>query len=151
MIRVKLRLPASVHLTRASLDDVEALAEAFAGADAVAHLAGINRERGDATYEAVHVQGTRNVVAAAQRVGVPGSSCSVSCGPGRIADPATTSRSGRPRSSCEFGRSKRPSPAYCARDVNSHRLRASAKPNPPIEPLRPRLIYSSPNAMTREQ
>ena len=37
----------------------------FAGCDAVAHLAGINRELGDQTYARVHVDGTRNVVAAA--------------------------------------------------------------------------------------
>jgi uncharacterized protein YbjT (DUF2867 family) len=68
--RPELPLPASVQLRRAPLDEVDALAEAFAGADAVAHLAGINRERGGATYEAVHVQGTRNVIAAAQRASV---------------------------------------------------------------------------------
>jgi NADH dehydrogenase len=46
------------------------LAEAFAGCDAVAHCAGINRELGDQTYERVHVEGTRNVVKAAKRAGV---------------------------------------------------------------------------------
>jgi NADH dehydrogenase len=43
-----------------------ALAEAFAGCDAVAHCAGINREMADQTYQRVHIQGTRNVVNAAQ-------------------------------------------------------------------------------------
>ena len=47
----------------------EALAEAFAGAAAVVHLAQIGAERGDATYEAVNVAGTRAVASAASRAG----------------------------------------------------------------------------------
>jgi len=50
--------------------DVEALAEAFQGCDGVAHCSGINREIGEQTYARVHVQGTKNVVAAAQKAGV---------------------------------------------------------------------------------
>ena len=52
------------------LDDVNQLTEAFAGCDAVAHCAGINREVGDQTYERVHIDGTRNVVEAAKAAGV---------------------------------------------------------------------------------
>jgi uncharacterized protein YbjT (DUF2867 family) len=52
------------------LDGESALAEAFAGCDAVAHCAGINRELGQQTYQRVHVEGTRHVVAAAQEAGV---------------------------------------------------------------------------------
>ena len=52
------------------LDDVNQLSEAFAGCDAVAHCAGINRELGEQTYERVHVKGTRNVVEAAKAAGV---------------------------------------------------------------------------------
>ncbi|HYO60675.1 MAG TPA: NAD(P)H-binding protein [Actinomycetota bacterium] len=59
-----------VTTLRAGLDDAGRLEEAFAGCDAVAHCAGINREIGPATYQAVHVDGTRNVVAAAERAGV---------------------------------------------------------------------------------
>jgi uncharacterized protein YbjT (DUF2867 family) len=59
-----------VQLARASLTSVDDLVEAFRGADAVAHSAGINREMGAQTYERIHVQGTRNVVAACQEVGV---------------------------------------------------------------------------------
>lgn len=51
-------------------DDVEKLATAFAGCDAVAHCAGINREIGNQTYQRVHIEGTRNVVNAARRAGV---------------------------------------------------------------------------------
>jgi uncharacterized protein YbjT (DUF2867 family) len=54
----------------AALDDAGALAHAFAGTDAVAHLAGINRELGTDTFAAVHVAGTRNVLAAATEAGV---------------------------------------------------------------------------------
>jgi uncharacterized protein YbjT (DUF2867 family) len=46
------------------------LDEAMRGCDAVIHLVGIIMEIGDATFEHVHYQGTRNVVAAAKRAGV---------------------------------------------------------------------------------
>jgi NADH dehydrogenase len=49
---------------------VDALAAAFAGCDAVAHCAGINREIGGQTFQRVHVEGTRAVVEAARRAGV---------------------------------------------------------------------------------
>ena len=51
------------------LEEVEQLARAFAGCDAVAHCAGINRETGPQTYQRVHVEGTRKVVEAAQEAG----------------------------------------------------------------------------------
>ena len=53
-----------------SLDDMNQLPETFAGCNAVAHCAGINRELGEQTYERVHVEGTRNVVEAAKAAGV---------------------------------------------------------------------------------
>ncbi len=52
------------------LDNLEKLADAFAGCDAVAHCAGINREIGPQTYRQVHVEGTRNVMKAALKTGV---------------------------------------------------------------------------------
>lgn len=54
----------------ASVADERALRRAFDDCDRVAHLAGINVERNDQTYDAVHVTGTRNVVAAAEDAGV---------------------------------------------------------------------------------
>lgn len=56
--------------TGVPVDDVDALAAAFAGCDAVAHCAGINREIGDQTFQRVHVEGTRAVIEAARRAGV---------------------------------------------------------------------------------
>ncbi|MFB2581337.1 NAD(P)H-binding protein [Herbiconiux sp. P15] len=56
--------------TGTSIGDVDALEAAFAGCDAVAHCAGINREIGDQTFESVHVVGTRAVIEAARRAGV---------------------------------------------------------------------------------
>jgi NADH dehydrogenase len=56
--------------TGVAIDDVDALTAAFAGCDAVAHCAGINREIGDQTFARVHVDGTRAVVEAARRAGV---------------------------------------------------------------------------------
>jgi uncharacterized protein YbjT (DUF2867 family) len=52
------------------VDDTDALTRAFAGCDAVAHCAGINREIGAQTYERVHVRGTHAVVNAARAAGV---------------------------------------------------------------------------------
>ncbi len=52
------------------ITDVDALASAFEGCDAVAHCAGINREIGEQTFRRVHVDGTRAVVEAARRAGV---------------------------------------------------------------------------------
>lgn len=56
--------------TGVDVEDVDALARAFAGCDAVVHAAGINRELGDQTFQRVHVDGTRAVVEAAKRAGV---------------------------------------------------------------------------------
>ncbi len=56
--------------TGVPIDDIDALTEAFAGCDAVAHCAGINREIGDQTFEHVHVDGTRAVIEAARRAGL---------------------------------------------------------------------------------
>lgn len=56
--------------TGVAIDDVDALAAAFAGCDVVVHAAGINREIGDQTFRRVHVDGTAALVAAAQRAGV---------------------------------------------------------------------------------
>lgn len=63
------RLPGAQFRT-ASVTDQSGLAEAFAGCDAVAHCAGINREIGQQTYQAVHVDGTRTVVNAAHSASV---------------------------------------------------------------------------------
>jgi NADH dehydrogenase len=51
-------------------DDEDQLATAFNGCDAVAHCAGINRERDKQTYARVHYRGTQCVVNAAKRAGV---------------------------------------------------------------------------------
>ncbi|PPF61664.1 nucleoside-diphosphate sugar epimerase [Clavibacter michiganensis] len=56
--------------TGTDITDVDALAASFAGCDAVAHCAGINREIGDQSYEKVHIEGTRSVIEAAKRAGV---------------------------------------------------------------------------------
>lgn len=67
------RLEEPVVISRRSgtdITDVDALTAAFAGCDAVAHCAGINREVGDQTFRRVHVEGTAAVVEAARRAGV---------------------------------------------------------------------------------
>ena len=60
----------AVSCVASDLSDVDVLAAAFAGCEAVAHCAGINREIGSQTYQRIHVAGTRNVVEAAQRARV---------------------------------------------------------------------------------
>lgn len=56
--------------TGIAIDNLDALAAAFAGCDVVVHTAGINREIGDQTFQRVHVEGTRTMVEAARRAGV---------------------------------------------------------------------------------
>jgi uncharacterized protein YbjT (DUF2867 family) len=60
----------SVRFVSTDLANVRTLVSAFQNCDAVAHCAGINRELGKQTFQRVHVQATRNVVAAAQKAGV---------------------------------------------------------------------------------
>jgi uncharacterized protein YbjT (DUF2867 family) len=64
-----LRLP-GVTFVKAGTGDPAGLDAAFRGCDAVAHCAGINREIGPQSYESVHVEGTANVVRAAEEAGV---------------------------------------------------------------------------------
>lgn len=59
-----------ITVVAASISDEASLPRAFDGCEAVAHCAGINREVGTQTYRAVHVDGTRNVVRAAEQAGV---------------------------------------------------------------------------------
>jgi NADH dehydrogenase len=56
--------------TGVDVADAAAVAAAVAGCDAIVHCAGINREIGRQTYERVHVEAARNVVAAARAAGV---------------------------------------------------------------------------------
>ena len=64
-----LRLP-GVTSVQVGIGDERGLVKAFEGCEAVAHCAGINREIGSQTYEAVHVKGAANVVRAAEETGV---------------------------------------------------------------------------------
>jgi len=56
--------------TGIDIENVDALATAFAGCDVVVHAAGINREIGDQTFQRVHVEGTSAMLEAARRAGV---------------------------------------------------------------------------------
>jgi uncharacterized protein YbjT (DUF2867 family) len=49
----------------------DGLVQSFRGCEAIVHCAGINRELGAQTYDAVHVRGTTEVIAAATLAGVP--------------------------------------------------------------------------------
>jgi len=70
VVRLGRRARAHEEIMVTSLDNVDQLAKALAGCQAVAHCAGINREVGDQTYARVHVAATCNVVEAARRAGV---------------------------------------------------------------------------------
>ncbi len=65
------RLDPAVRSVRGSVLDTGSLPEACAGCDAVVHLVGIISEIGGQTFERVHVDGTRNILAAARAAGVP--------------------------------------------------------------------------------
>jgi len=62
---------ATPEWVRGSVLDLDSLPSAFLGCDAVIHLVGIISEVGDQTFDRVHSDGTRNVVAACQAAGVP--------------------------------------------------------------------------------
>jgi uncharacterized protein YbjT (DUF2867 family) len=65
-----IRSAQGISIAAVGTADPHLLAAAFGGCDAVAHCAGINRELGPQTYQAVHIEGTKNVVAAARAAGV---------------------------------------------------------------------------------
>jgi uncharacterized protein YbjT (DUF2867 family) len=69
-IRVSETTSARMQFAAVDLSDPVALAETFAGCDAVAHCAGINREIGEQTYQRVHIEATQNVVEAVKQAGV---------------------------------------------------------------------------------
>lgn len=60
----------AVTAVQADVLNASTLAPAFKGADAVIHLVGIISEAGPSNFTNVHVNGTRNVVAAAQQSGL---------------------------------------------------------------------------------
>jgi NADH dehydrogenase len=61
---------AGARFIAADVADEDEMTPTFEGCEAVAHCAGINREKGRQAYERVHVLGTRSVVNAARRQGV---------------------------------------------------------------------------------
>lgn len=61
----------SFRAVTGDLEDAKSLREGAHGAQAVVHLVGIIREERQATFEAVHVEGTRRVLEAAAAEGVP--------------------------------------------------------------------------------
>lgn len=68
--RRRANFPVEVEVALGDVVSGEGLAAASASAEAVIHLVGIIRESGDATFDRVHVEGTRNVVAAAREAGL---------------------------------------------------------------------------------
>ena len=58
------------ELQQGDITNAESLTRALEGVHAVIHLVGIISEVGNATFENVHINGTRNVVEAARRSGV---------------------------------------------------------------------------------
>ncbi|HUJ18406.1 MAG TPA: complex I NDUFA9 subunit family protein [Nitrospirota bacterium] len=59
-----------VELIPGDIADREALDDAAAGVERVIHLVGIIQEAHGATFQGVHVEGTRNLLAAAKKAGV---------------------------------------------------------------------------------
>jgi NADH dehydrogenase len=65
-----LRDRAAITVVPGDLEDQESRKQLVAGADAVVHLVGIIAEVGRQTFDRVHVQGTRLMVAAARETGI---------------------------------------------------------------------------------
>jgi NADH dehydrogenase len=61
----------ALQVVQGSIEDQAALQQLVAGADAVVHLVGIIVETGRQTFQRVHVEGTRQVLAAARGAGAP--------------------------------------------------------------------------------
>ena len=70
VVLIDRRLRQQADSFQSDLSDVPTLINAFKGCDAIAHCAGINREVGQQTFQRVHIEGTRNVVEAAQALGI---------------------------------------------------------------------------------
>lgn len=64
------KAPAGVTHVTGDVTDGTGLPEALSGVDAIIHLVGIIRERRGMTFREVHVEGTRNVLLAAEAAGV---------------------------------------------------------------------------------
>ena len=62
--------PTGAEGVPADVRDAAGVARAARGCRAVIHLVGIIRERGDATFQSVHVEGTRAVIAACREAGI---------------------------------------------------------------------------------
>jgi uncharacterized protein YbjT (DUF2867 family) len=59
-----------VTFVKASLSQGPEMVRGVKGCEAIYNLAGINRERGDQTYAAVHMEGTRNLVSVARQANI---------------------------------------------------------------------------------
>jgi uncharacterized protein YbjT (DUF2867 family) len=68
--RGHLKPSVAVELVQGDITQPETLRAAMQGMDAVAHLVAIPYEKGSATFQAINVQGARNVVQAAEAEGV---------------------------------------------------------------------------------
>jgi NADH dehydrogenase len=64
------RWPHSVHPFAGSVTNPASLTAAATGCDAVLHLTGIVHESGTETFESVNIEGTRNVLRAAEAAGI---------------------------------------------------------------------------------
>ena len=65
------RLPGDrITFAVADVTDRDSVLQAVEGVDTVIHLVGIIREKGQATFERIHVEGTRNTIEAAKAHGI---------------------------------------------------------------------------------
>jgi len=67
---IKKLLELEIEVTYGDLNDKESLKKALDNVETVVHLVGIIVERKGATFEIIHTQGTRNLVAASKEAGV---------------------------------------------------------------------------------
>jgi NADH dehydrogenase len=79
---------------KCNVDDPDQVASAVSGASAVINLTGINYERGEQTFEAVHVQGARTIAQAAKAAGAKAMVHVSAIGADRNADSAYSASKG---------------------------------------------------------
>lgn len=68
--KVEICRKAGFDAVTGDITDKESLRDALSGVEIVVHLVGIIEEKGEMTFERVHVEGTRNIVNEAKRSGV---------------------------------------------------------------------------------
>ena len=124
----------NVSLVYGAVEDASAVEDAARGVDAVIHAAGLVKARNPVEFEAINVEGTKNLLAAAKK-NAPGLkrfvfvSSLAAVGPSHDGVPVTLDR--EPRPVTHYGRSK----------LRAEQAVLAAKDELPVTVIRPPMIY----------